>query len=100
MHPDFKGGWSETSSLERRQIAQALLTTWLQKNLQYSPQQWYDGKWARADESLKGLMDGGMGDRIKFLIPQARALGVDPLLLQRISTWAKSIWPQENWDAL
>lgn len=100
VNPSFRWGWWEISPVERRQIVEALLTTWLEKNLQYTPQHWYDGQWARPDEVLTGLPDGTMGDKIKYLIPKARELGVDPVLLQRIATWAKSIWPQENWDAL
>ncbi|MCY1075728.1 hypothetical protein [Archangium lansingense] len=100
VHPDFRRGWTETPDTERRQIMEALLSTWLAKNLQYTPQPWYDGKWARPDELLTGLPDASMGDRLKYLLPKARALGVNPVLLGRIAAWAKTLWPQENWDAL
>jgi hypothetical protein len=100
VHPAYTEGWKETSSTERRQIVEALLTTWLEKNLQYTPQQWYAGKWASPNEVLTGLPDATMGDRIKYLIPRARELGVDPVLLQRIAAWARTIWPLEDWDAL
>jgi hypothetical protein len=100
VNPSFRWGWTDLSSTERRQILEALLTTWMDKNLQYTPQHWYDGRWARPDETLMALPDGRMGEQIKYLIPKARELGVDPLLLQRIITWAQGIWPQENWEAL
>ncbi len=101
VNPAFRWGWTELSSEQRRQILEALLTTWMDKNLQYTPQHWYDGKWARPDELPRtGQPDGTMGEQIKYLIPKARALGVDPLLLQRVVDWARSIWPLENWDAL
>jgi hypothetical protein len=72
----------------------------MDKNLQYTPQHWYDGKWALREEFLTAHPDGIMGEQIKYLIPKARELGVDPLLLQRVIDWARSIWPLENWDAL
>jgi hypothetical protein len=100
VHPGFRFGWPDFSSTERRQLLEAFLTTWLEKNLQYTPQQWYDGQWARPDELLTSNPDGRMGDKIKFLIPKARELGVDPLLLQRVAAWARTLWPNENWDAL
>ena len=33
------------------------------------------------------------------MIPQFRYLGVDPTLVNQIADWAKTIWPNADWDA-
>ena len=39
------------------------------------------------------------GDRVWYMIPLFTYIGVDPTLTSQIADWAKTVWPNANWDA-
>jgi hypothetical protein len=68
--------------------------------MQYPAEAYYEQKMASPDfvpSKPNGV--GQFGDRLRFMIPAFKAQGVDRSLLQKVTDWARSIFPQGNWEA-
>ena len=92
--------WNGISTSFRASLSQALIGTWFDKTRQFMPQQYYAGGMAAPDEIPIDADNGRLVDRVWSMIPRFRAAGVDGKLLNNIADWAKTVWPNANWDSL
>ncbi len=93
--------WTGTPPATRLAITQAYLQQWFAKIQIFTPQQFYQGGWANPTVNpVRNSMDGTFGDRVWFMIPQFKYLGVDGTLLSQITAWAATVWPNANWSAI
>jgi hypothetical protein len=100
VHPDFWYMWSALPTSQRAQITQAIVQAWFSQVRKFTPQQFYTGGFANSSETpQKNTPDGRFVDKVWFFIPQLRNLGVDPTLMSQIADWAKTLWPNANWNA-
>jgi hypothetical protein len=100
VHHDFAPMWSQTPSATRLAFSEAYLRIWFAKVQTFSVQQWYTGGWASPTYlPVPNAMDGTFGDKVWYMIPQLRFIGVDQTLMYQIADWAKTVWPAANWDA-
>jgi hypothetical protein len=98
VHQGFESIWSGTPSSLRTSISETWTRIWFAQLQKYSPQQFYQGGWARADDDPPKLsFETSSGGQIWFSLPRLRYYGVDPNLTYQISAWAASIWPLGNW---
>jgi hypothetical protein len=98
--PDYMPGWTEITSQERAAILEALLSTWWDKSRQYSTSVWWNGGGASRTETINGFYDGSLGNKLWYLLPQFKYLGVNATLVNSVTDWAQTIWPQANWSQL
>lgn len=96
--PDFMPGWTEMTSSERGALLEALLSTWWDKTRQYPASVWWNGGGASTSEVINGWYDGSLGNRLWYLLPQFKYMGVNATLVNTIADWAQGIWPQANWS--
>ncbi|WP_146210134.1 hypothetical protein [Vitiosangium sp. GDMCC 1.1324] len=96
--PDFMTGWTDITTQERKAILEALLSTWWDKTRQYPAADWWNGGGASTTELINGFYDSTLGNRLWYLLPQFKYLGVNPTLVNTIADWAQTIWPQANWS--
>jgi hypothetical protein len=101
VHHDWTWIWDDTPVAARKAIMQAYLQLWFAKVQSFTPQQFYSGGWASASYiPVRNAMDGSFGDRIWYMLPLFRYFGVDTALTDGITDWAKTVWPNANWNAL
>ncbi len=97
--PGNMPGWAGISADERRAILEALLSTWWDKTRQYPASEWWTaGGGATTTEVINGFYDSSLGNRIWYLLPQFKYQGVNPTLINTIADWAKTVWPQADWN--
>ena len=90
--------WSATSAATRATLLQAYTAAWFAQASQYTPQQYYQGRWASATVNPATLFfETTFGGQIWFSLPRLRYDGVDPTLIRQVSDWAATIWPNANW---
>jgi hypothetical protein len=92
--------WKEMPADVRAAVMQAVLGAWLEKSRSYAPEQYYQGRLADPEYVPSANPNGQLADRIWYMIPRYRRLGVDGALLDRICDWAATVWPKANWDSL
>ncbi len=98
--------WSGTPRSTRAALTEAYLRAWFAQVSSYRPIDYYGGvnggggAWASATQDPK-TMDylNTFGGQTWFMLPRMRWLGVDPNLVDRISTWAATVWPAGDWAA-
>lgn len=96
--PGFMKGWADISQEERRGILEALLYAWWEKSNEYPPSLWWkNSSVANTREKLTGNYEGSAGDKLWYLLPHFKHHGVSPELVQKVASWAQTIWPQKNW---
>lgn len=96
--PDFMPGWTDITSSERGAILEALLSTWWDKTRQYPASVWWNGGGASTTEVINGFYDSTLGNRLWYLLPQFKFMGVSATLVNTVADWAQGIWPQANWS--
>lgn len=99
LTPQANAVWAAADPAVRRLVTDAFVRQWFQRVKAFAPSQWYKGGWARIDEVPRRNSYGGtFGDRVWYIIPQLRYLGVDPSLSYQIADWAQTVWPAANWS--
>ncbi len=98
VHPGWSSVWQATPPQTRADLSQKYLRVWLQQVSSFSPQQFYQGKWASAaeDPSTEDSIVS-FGGRVWYMLPRFRYIGVDPNLTYQISAWAATMWPRADW---
>ncbi|QRO01469.1 hypothetical protein JRI60_21830 [Archangium violaceum] len=97
--PSNMSGWAGITADERRAILEALLSTWWDKTRQYPASDWRtSGGGASTTEVINGFYDSSLGNRIWYLLPQFKYHGVNAQLINEIADWAKTVWPQADWN--
>jgi hypothetical protein len=92
--------WSGTSSSERATLLQDLLTAWFAQIKQFTAQQYYQGKWANANDNPQKLASQvTFGGQVWYMLPRFRNWGVSSTLVNQVSAWAATVWPLGNWAA-
>jgi hypothetical protein len=98
VSPTFRGLWAGTSASIRTQISNALVQGWLVEVQLFTPQQfWTGGQDATRVPSPYQPDSGKLEDRVWYMIPRFRFLGVDQTLITQLAAWAQSIWPLGSW---
>lgn len=86
---DWAPLFAELPPATRKSLAEAFLTAWLEKNLQYPPAAYFGTRGAanryRWPESLRGVAGGNVWDGIA----EFRQAGVAEPLLQRVAQWGE-----------
>jgi len=100
VNQDWSGQWSQVSAQERSAMLQAALQNWFAKCQQYTPTQYYKGGLADPNAIPTGNYMGSWADRLWYMIPRYRDLGVDGILLNNICDWAATLWPKADWRRL
>lgn len=100
VNSDFDGLWKQVAPSDRTALLQATLQNWFAKCQQYTPAQYYAGGIADPNYVPTGFYYGLWADRLYYMIPRYRSLGVDGTLLNSICDWAATIWPLGNWAAI
>jgi len=91
---------SDLSPASRTNVMNAYLQLWLSKVTSYSPAQFYAGGWASPTDIIDPFqMYSGLGNSMAYTIPILQYYGVDSNLLNRLVSWAQSMWPLYNWGA-
>ncbi len=97
----WAGLWQGIDTKTQRAIVTAVVQTWFDKARQYTPAQYYASEIVDPNELPGNNPEGGPWiDRMWYMIPNMRALGVDGTLLNSICDWAQTIWPHANWASL
>jgi hypothetical protein len=92
--------WLGVPAATRTALSEGILRAWLGQASQWTPQQYYAGNWASASVNpVPGQSDGTFANQVWFMIPQFRYFGVNQTLINQVADWAKTIWPNANWDA-
>ncbi|PTL75116.1 hypothetical protein [Vitiosangium sp. GDMCC 1.1324] len=100
VSPDHMPGWSDITPQERTAILEALLSTWWDKTRRYPAADWWNGGGASKTERINGFYDGSLGNRLWYMLPQFKSLGVNPTLVNTIADWAQTLWPQADWSVV
>jgi hypothetical protein len=89
--------WSDMSSSQKLQVMNAFVAAWFARFSGMSAQEVVATGLAPLTFDVANPGWGPLG--LVFSLPQLRFQGVDPTLLNRIATWASTIWPAYNWNA-
>jgi hypothetical protein len=96
--------WQGVSPATRTALSQGLLQAWFNQVNQFTPQQLYAGGWANPSVAPNPSFDeayiGGVGDKLWYVLPVYRYLGVSQTLIYQIADWAQIVWPGANWSAV
>ena len=99
----IKGVWTGVDPSTRVAIATGLVQSWLQQASQFTPQQFYAGGWTTPTAvpvAFGNAYDNVFPDWVWYMIPRFTFIGVDPTLVGQLASWAQTIWPQANWNAV
>lgn len=96
--PDSRSVWKGTSPSTRLLLYEASLKAYLNAVTAFTPQQFYAGATTPATTPLPGQPFGNFADRIWYSIPLYRHFGVSQTVIDQIANWAKTLWPNANWD--
>lgn len=100
VNPSWQSVWADTTAETRCAYSEVLFRNWFVEASSFTPAAYYQGNWAKPDVNpVARRPDGSMGDMIWFAIPQWKFLGITPSAADRVADWAKTIWPNANWDA-
>jgi hypothetical protein len=92
---------ANTSPADRLNVMQTYLTIWLKEINQFTPQQFYAGKWFKpTDTTDPNAPANGYSNSVAYMIPRLRYYGVSSTITDQIIAWAKTVWPNYNWDGL
>ncbi len=97
VHPNWQWMWGEIPHDLRVKINEGLLRSWLDKVKTYQPSQFYK-YWTSPDYIPVNHFDGSFGDKVWYMLPQFRYIGVDSKLLDEVTAWAAKVWPKANWE--
>jgi cytochrome c553 len=98
VHPGWQTVWTGTSPEQRATLSEDYLRVWIAQIASFTPQQYYQGKWASADEDPSaGNPLTSFGGYVWYMLPRFRYFGVDPKLTLQISRWATTLWPKGDW---
>lgn len=102
VHGDYISTWDATPLSRRIFIHETLLQNWLNKVKTFTPQQFYanTAEAAKPDEVVRALSDGKFGERMWYAIPRFKHFGVNQTLVNGLADWAKTVWPNNNWNTL
>ncbi len=90
--------WSATSPATETTLLQAYTQAWFAQASRYTPQQYYQGTWATAAQNPATMnQDTTFGGQVWYMLPRLRFFGVDPTLINQMTAWAATIWPNGNW---
>ena len=90
--------WSGTSPAQQTTIMQAYTQFWFDQASQYTSQQYYQGGWATPTENpATDAYSLTFGGQLWYMLPRLRYFGVSNTLIDQISAWAATIFPQGNW---
>jgi hypothetical protein len=95
--------WAGVDSTTRVGIANGLVNSWLSQASQFTPQQFYAGGWTTATSVPTpggNAYDNVFPDWVSYMIPRFAFLGVDPTLVNNLTQWAQTIWPNGNWTSI
>jgi hypothetical protein len=100
VSPAERNVWTGMRSSTRAAISNQFVEGWLTEVHQFTPQQFWTGGFEAARLPVRSQPDSSnFEDRVWYMIPRFRYLGVHQAMINELATWAKSIWPQGNWDA-
>ncbi len=100
VSPAGRNVWTGMRSSTRASISNQFVQGWLTEVQQFTPQQFWKGGFEAARLPVPSQPDSSdFEDRVWYMIPRFRYLGVHQTLITQLATWAKSIWPQAGWDA-
>jgi hypothetical protein len=92
--------WQGVPSSTRIAISEGMITSWLNAVTQFTPQQFYTGGFASPTVNpVPGNPFGAFADKVWFWIPRFHNIGVNQTLINSMADWAKTVWPNANWDA-
>ncbi len=98
VHPSWQTVWTDTPPEKRAALSEEYLRVWIAQISKFSPQQYYQGKWASPDEDPSvGNPLIRFGGNVWYMLPRFRYVGVDPRLTFQISRWAATVWPRGDW---
>jgi hypothetical protein len=97
--PEWEQLWSDTPSATRTKLVQTYTQYWFDQASKYTPQQYYKGGWANANDDPAKVYIGTFGGQLWYSLPKLRQLGVDAKLTNQIAAWASTVWPRGNWDS-
>jgi len=94
--------WRGVSPATEASCITAYTQAWFSKIAAFTPSQFYTGGYAdpNEDPQLDAYKNNlaAFGGQMWFILPRMRYLGVDPNLLNQITSWAATIWPRGNWS--
>ncbi|PWU11818.1 MAG: hypothetical protein C5B51_01935 [Terriglobia bacterium] len=92
--------WNEQPLANQARMMETYLQYWLAKVNSFTPQQFYSGGWAAPTQIPDPTWpENGISNYVAFMIPQFTYRGVSTATTNAIIAWAKTIWPNYNWDA-
>jgi hypothetical protein len=98
--PSERSVWNGMPSSTRSAISNGMVQGWLTEVQQFTPQEFYAGGYNALEIPVRGEPDSSnFEDRVWYMIPQFRFLGVNQTLINQLAAWAQSIWPLGNWAA-
>ena len=102
---EYQWLWRGWDPAQRRQVLQAVIHAWFERSRSFTVAQYLAGKTAGQtvvdpNEIPVVNYNGRFGDKVRFMIPEFRKLGIDRVLLNQICDWAKTLWPRGDWDAI
>jgi len=97
--PNYIQIWGEYSASQRVMVSEGYMQNWLTKIRTFTPQQFYQGGFAKPTDTAIPDFGGTLGSKLTYLIPQLGYYGVNNTLLSQVADWGKTVWPLGNWDA-
>jgi hypothetical protein len=92
--------WGDELPADKTAFMEAYLRYWIAKARSFKPQQYYDGKWASPTDNIDAAWpEHATGNAIAAMIPLFRYYGVNLAVIDEIVAWAKTVWPNYDWDA-
>ena len=99
MHPEVRAMWNDTAPSTRVALAEGYLRAWLSQVKKFTPEQFYTSRLADPTSvPVPGRYSGDYVNRFFYAIPQFRYVGVSQTIINELADWAKTIWPQANWE--
>lgn len=99
----YRNVWAGTSQADKTAIMTGLVTGWLKEVNLFTPSQYHAAGGSFADPNrlpVRGQPDSGnFEDRVWYMIPQFRYFGVPQPLVDKMASWAKTIWPMADWTS-
>lgn len=100
-NPGFGSFWDAIPQPKRGQIMTALVQSWFIEMQKFSPAEYYAAGFADPNYvPSNNYTSGNIADQIYNMIPLFRGYGADGSTLNSICSWAATVWPNGNWQAL
>ncbi len=100
VSPSETSVWTGMPAATRTAISNGMVQGWLTEVQQFTPAQFNASGFSPTRVPVPNEPDSSnFEDRVWYMIPQFRYLGVNQTLINELAAWAQSVWPVGNWAA-